>query len=248
LFFSYKYLALLLSKEPKLKVAAGICEYGDTDGLYRCLNSLGLGTGGIDLAIVIHGRFRDFKLDKPDAFKETQKIVSRFPDGTVELVQLPPNSTEIEARNLYLKTAADLNCDWLLVIDSDEFLPNRLADFKDFRRQLEYVMDLGLEHQIFDVHIEGNIPAYRGPAPRLFLRPGTIKYWGKHYWFVLEKTMRIYKGQSDAARIITGIIIAHDHTIRDSTYYNASVGYKEWQQAHEGEEIQTEVKSKRLNV
>lgn len=226
-----------------MKVAAGICEYGDTDGLYRCLNSLGLGIGGIDKAIVIHGRFRDFKLDKPDAYEQTAKIVSRFPDGTIELVKTE-GLTEIEARNLYLKTAADLKCDWLLVIDTDEFLPHRLTDFKEFRRQLEYVMDLGLEHQIFDVQIEGNIPSYRGPAPRLFFRPLTIKYWGKHYWFVLEKTMRIYKGQSDAARIIGGIMIVHDHTIRDSTYYNASIGYKEWQQDHEGEEVQTELKRK----
>ncbi len=235
---------MLSLRESKLKITAGICEYGDTDGLYRCLNSLGLGIGGIDLAIVVHGRFRDFKLDKPDAYEQTAKIVSRFPAGTVELVQASQGITEIQARNLYLKTAADLSCDWLLVIDSDEFLPHKLTDFKEFRRQLQYVMDLGLEHQIFDVQLEGNIPAYRGPAPRLFLRPETVKYWGKHFWFVLEKTMQIYKGQSDAARIIGGIIIVHDHTIRDSTYYNASIGYKEWQQDHEGEEVQTIEKAK----
>jgi hypothetical protein len=226
-----------------MKVAAGICEYGDPDGLYRCLNSLGLGTGGIDKAIIIHGKYKNFELDKPNAYEETKKIASRFPEGTVTLLWTL-GLTEIESRNQYLKLAAELNYDWLLVIDSDEFIPRDLADFKEFRRQLEYVMSLGLEHQIFDIHIEGNIPAYRGPAPRLFLRPGTVKYWGKHYWFVLEKTMRIYKGQSDAARIIGGIIIVHDHTIRDSTYYQASIGYKEWQQAHEGEEIQTEVKMK----
>src|SRR6266496_3466920 len=232
-----------------MKIAAGICEYGDTDGLYRCLGSLGLGNGGIDKAIIIHGRFRDFKLDKPNAYEETKKIISRFPEGTVELVQAPNAITEIEARNLYLEIAGGLGMDWLLVIDSDEFLAHKLTDFKEFRRQLQYVMDLQAEfpqgiakHQIFDIQLEGSIPAFRGPQPRLFLRPQTVKYWGKHFWFVLEETRQIYKGQSDAARIIGGILLCHDHTIRDSSYYTASVHYKEWQEQHEGEEVQIEEK------
>jgi hypothetical protein len=229
-----------------MKIAAGICEYGDPDGLYRCLNSLNLGNGGIDKAIIVHGRFRDFHLDKSDAYEETKKICSRFPEGTIVLIRAA-YLTEIQSRNLYLEKAAELGCDWLLVIDSDEFLARKLTDFQEFRRQLQYVMDVQAEipsarHQIFDIQLEGSIPSYRGPQPRLFLRPQTVKYWGKHYWFVLEETKQIYKGQSDAARVIGGILLCHDHTIRDSTYYNASVHYKEWQEAHEGEEVITENK------
>jgi hypothetical protein len=226
-----------------MKVAAGICEYADTDGLYRCLNSLGLGTsGGIDKAIIVHGKFNNFNLDKSDAYEQTLKIISRFPSNTIHLINPSKPLTEIESRNLYLKAAADLKCDWLLVIDSDEFLAHKLTDFTEFRRQLQYVMDVQSEipsarEQIFDIQLEGSIPAYRGPQPRLFLRPQTIKYWGKHYWFVLEETKKLYKGQSDAARVIGGIVLCHDHTIRDSSYYNASIGYKEWQQEHEGEEV-----------
>jgi len=230
-----------------MKIAAGICEYGDVDGLYRCLNSLGLGNGGIDKAIIIHGRFRDFKLDKPDAYEQTKKIVSRFPQDTIELM-FAKGLTEIESRNVYLETAGDLKMDWLLVIDSDEYLAHKITDFKEFRRQLQFVMDvqsdfpIERQHQIFDIQLDGSIPAYHGPQPRLFLRPQTIKYWGKHYWWMREETKQLFKGQSDAARIIGGIHLLHDHTIRDSSYYNASVGYKEWQQEHEGEEVQIEEK------
>ena len=236
-----------------MKIAAGICEYGDPDGLYRCLNSLGLGTGGIDKAIIIHGKFNNFNLDRPDAFEQTAKVISRFPQDTIDLIvprKLAEGLTEIESRNLYLKIAGDSGYDWLLVIDSDEFLARKLTDFKEFRRQLQYVMDVQAEfpkdtvkHQIFDIQLEGTIPSYRGPQPRLFLRPQTVKYWGKHYWFLLEETMQLYKGQSDAARVIGGILLCHDHTIRDSTYYNASISYKEWQQEHEGEEVITENKA-----
>lgn len=230
-----------------MKIAAGICEYGDTEGLYRCLGSLGLGTGGFDQAIIIHGRFSNFDLKDEDALEQTKAIITRFPKDTIKLIALHGGAlSETDSRNLYMKTAAELGYDWLLVIDSDEYLAHKLTDFKEFRRQLQYVMNLGLSHQIFDVQLDGNIPAYHGPQPRLFYRPGTIKYWGRHYWWVLEESMKLYKGQSDAARVIGGIHLLHDHTIRGSEYYTASINYKEWQDQHEGEDVITVNKSEKF--
>lgn len=223
-----------------MKVAAGICEFGDTEGLYRCLNSLGLGTGGIDVAIIIHGRFANFELKDPNALERTSSIIKRFPADTIKLIPLHGGAlSEIASRNLYMKAADNLGCDWLLVIDSDEYLAPKLTDFPEFRRQLQFVMDLGLSHQIFDIQLDGNIPAYHGPQPRLFYRPGSIKYWGRHYWWVLEESKNLYKGQGDAARVIGGIHLLHDHTIRDSEYYTASINYKTWQEIHEGEDVIT---------
>ena len=225
-----------------MKIATGICEYGDTDGLYRCLASLGLDEdNGIDLAIIIHGRFNNFNLNRPTAYEDTKRIISRFPKDRIDLVRPinPPIMTEVESRNLYLQRATELNCDWLLVIDSDEFLAHDLTNWTLFREQLDFIMKLGLNHHIYDVKLDGNIPAYHGPVPRLFYRPSTVKYWGKHYWWVIEESKRLLKGQSDAARILEGIHIIHDHTIRDSKYYTASINYKDWQQNHEGEEVET---------
>jgi hypothetical protein len=228
-----------------MKIAAGLCEYGDTDGLYRCLTTLGLDDAkGIDKVIIIHGRFDNFNLriDPQAALEDTKKVISRFPKDRIDLVKSNGGLTEIASRNLYLKRATELKCDWLLVIDSDEYLAQKLTDWKKFRKQLQYVMDLGLDHHIFDIQLDGNIPAFHGPQPRLFYRPHTIQYWGTHYWWVIEESKRILKGQSDAARIIEGIHLLHDHTIRDSKYYTASINYKEWQQKHEGEQVITEDK------
>lgn len=231
-----------------MKIAAGICEYADPEGLYRCLASLGLDNGGIDLAIIIHGRFNHFDIPnivKEEALADTKRIISKFPPNTVELAMASTTgASEIDNRNLYLKIAAKKGYDWLLVIDTDEYIA-RNADWKTFRSQLEFVMSLGLEHQIFDVQFEGNIPAYIGPRPRLFYRPKSIKYWKRHYWWVLEESMTLYKGLSDAGRIIGGIYMMHDHTIRDSKYYNAAINYKEWQQVEEAKvaEQQQEIKS-----
>ncbi len=230
-----------------MKIAAGICEYGDTEGLYRCLNSLGLDGNGIDLAIIIHGRFGNFHLKDEEALSKTQAIITRFPAGTIKLVPLKGGAlSEIDSRNMYNKIAGELGYDWLLVIDSDEYLATKVGDWELARKQLQYVMDLGLSHQIFDIELDGNIPAFHGPQPRLFYRPGSIKYWGRHYWWVLEESMKLYKGQSDAARIIDGIHLIHDHTIRDSKYYTASINYKIWQDKHEGEDVLTVNKSEKF--
>lgn len=237
------------------KVAVGIVEYGDAAGLYRTLASLRLDKPNtIDLAIVVHSRFEHFDLTSDptpeEALQQTQDVIAKCPQDRVKLV-LPPlavgvvntaageregetraATTQIHSRNLYLKTAADEGCDWLLVLDSDEFIAKN-ADWDEFRRQLEFVMSLELSHQIFDVQMEGMLAMYRGPRPRLFYRPGSITYWKRHYWTVLEETMICYKGSSDSGRVIGGIYLMHDRTVRSMNHYNATNAYNEWQMVNE---------------
>lgn len=223
-----------------MKIAAGIVEYGDPDGLYRLLASLALDQENtIDLAIVVHSRFKYFdikNIDDEQALRQTQKILSKFPQSRVKLVTLANNvhnNTQVESRNLYFKAAAEEGCDWLLVMDSDEYVA-RNADWKEFRRQLEFVISLDLPHQIFDIQMEGILAMYRGPRPRLFYRPATIRYWKKHFWFVLEEKGICYKGVGDAGRVIGGIYLLHDKTVRSLDHYNATLGYNEWQKIYEG--------------
>lgn len=222
------------------KLAAGIVEYADAHGLYRCLSSLGFGDHGIDTAIVVHARFQHFNLEYSPLkiWDETLETIYKFPDEHVELItprSIPDPVTEIDARNLYLQTAAELGCDWLLVIDTDEFIA-RNADWQRFREQLEFIMSLNLPHQIFDIQFEGISAIDRGPRPRLFYRPGTIKYWKRHFWWVLEEQMICLKGVGDAGRLIEGIYLMHDGTVRkwDQAYNTASYHYKDWQQQYEG--------------
>ena len=220
-----------------MKVAAGIVEYGDKEGLFRCLASLGLDEpDGIDLAIVVHSRFGNFDLSNltaAEALQQTRDVLWKFPLSKVKLVLPNPPSTvipgnQIISRNLYLREAAYEECDWLLVIDTDEFIA-RNADWKEFRKQLEFVMSLDLPHQIFDLQCEGILAMYRGPRPRLFYRPGSIKYWKKHFWFVREENKICYKGMGDAGRVIGGIYLMHDRSIRSLEHYKATLKYNDWQ-------------------
>lgn len=220
-----------------MKIAAGIVEYADASSLDRCLRSLDLGQGGpgIDVAIIIHGRYLNNPIKSTCCISDDTIQVTEskaFPPGSVFLKRLHHATTEIEMRNLYLKMAAAKGCDWLLVIDSDEYIaPN--ADWTKFRQQLEFVQSLGLSHQVFDVMFEGTV-AQRGPHPRLFYRPLSVRYWKRHYWWVLQEQNICLKGMGDAGRIIEGIYILEDKSLRDSRYEATITSYKAWQQEFEG--------------
>lgn len=214
-----------------MKIAAGIVEYGDAEGLQRCLLSLDIGKGGFDGAIVIHRRFDHFDLNEPYHYEDTLAVTKKFPNIWLEVGddENPENRiTQVEARNFYMIKAGELGYDWLMVIDSDEFvLPG--ADWKEFRRQLEFVQSLKLSDQIFDIEFDGSI-SESGPRPRLFLDPGSIRYWIKHYWFCCMKKMVLQKGIGDAGRVITGIKLKHSKIIRTMNHVRATEDYYIWQE------------------
>lgn len=213
-----------------MKIAAGIVEYADPDGLDRCLSSLGLDkeTGGFDGAIVIHRKFDHFEIENKgqiDYLKETLAVAKKYPNVYVDHSE--ERITQIEARNLYMQKAGELGYDWLMVIDSDEYvLPN--AGWKKFRTQLEYVQSLNLDDQIFEIQFAGSL-GETGPRPRLFLRPAGVFYWIKHYWFVISKKQMLCKGVSDSYRVIEGIYVRHGKIIRTPEHIKASLSYYEWQ-------------------
>lgn len=213
-----------------MRIAAGIVEYGDAEGLQRCLTSLDIGKGGFDGAIVIHRQFDHFELNDPSSFENTSTVAKKFSQIHLywgELVSPNPKITQVEARNHYMIKAGELGYDWLMVIDSDEFvLPG--ADWKEFRRQLEYVQSLKLDDQIFDVQFFGSI-SDTGMYPRLFLDPGSVRYWIKHFWFVCMKKKMLYKGVGDAGRVITGIALRHGKILRTLEHMQATQDYYLWQ-------------------
>jgi hypothetical protein len=209
-----------------LKIAAGIVVYADPEGLDRCLSTLALGRGGFDGAIIIHSRYEHFDLEDPRSLEDTQRVASKYHNVLVHNVEEP--ITQVDARSLYMEKAGELGYDWLMVIDSDEYVLQN-ADWGKFRSQLEYVLSLNPPHQIFDIDFDGSI-IYRGARPRLFLDPGTVRYWVKHWWFILTKKGILCKGNSDSGRIIEGINVYHSKLVRSLEHIQASNLYYQWQE------------------
>src|SRR5262245_5318252 len=186
-----------------VRICAGICAYSDSLGLARCLESF---SGQLE-AIIIHGAYPDYTALDHTSWRETSAVCKAYPN--IRLVDVPEPLSEIQRRQLYLDNAN--NYDFLLVIDSDERICDN-ANWTLFMRECEELLDRGPHHYIYDIMFDGH-PSQAGPRPRLFREPSKIKYYKKHYWWLLPNG-RVAAGASDSARTVDGIKIMWDDSLR----------------------------------
>jgi hypothetical protein len=205
-----------------LKIAAGIVTYADALSLSRTLETI---TSEIDQSIVVHVQYPGFRLQEPSrSLDDTRKVCAAFPH--TKIVDLTPCS-EIEARQTYLNEAT--NFDFLLVIDSDEYITK--IEPKDrglFRQNCQKVIDDQEQEgfYIYDIMFGGD--AWQsGPRPRLFKEPSKIKYYKKHYWWILPNG-KLMKGNSDSVKVIDGIEIVNDNKLRNPGREMAKLYYQQW--------------------
>ena len=211
-----------------MKIAAGINTYANPLGLEACLGSL---TGGVDAQLVIHGRYPNFPVQHASAYSKTKTICKEYPN--TQLIQL--DATELEKRQKYLELSQDF--DFLIVIDDDEFISDG-ADWGYFRQNCQQVIDQRAPHYIYDIMFDGPI-AQSGPRPRLFYQPSKIKYDRKHYWWRLPNG-RLADGMSDSCKVIEGIKITHDKSLRLNGDFNLAVlKYQHWLLGHESQYVRT---------
>ena len=200
-----------------MKIGAGINTYANPLGLETTLASL---TGGVDAQLVIHGRYPNFPVQHASAYSKTKTVCKEYPG--IQLIQL--DATELEKRQKYLELSQDF--DFLIVIDDDEFISDG-ADWGYFRQNCQQVIDQHAGHYIYDIMFDGPI-AQSGPRPRLFYCPSKIKYDRKHYWWRLPNG-RLADGMSDSCKVIEGIKITHDKSLRLNGDYNLAVlKYQHW--------------------
>ena len=209
-----------------MKIAAGIVTYADALSLARTLETLAPQTNE---NIVIHVQYPGFRLlEQTQSLDDTRKVCAAFPNTTV--LDLSPCS-EIEARQTYLDMSTKY--DFLLVIDSDEYLCEK--EWGIFVENCQKLIDEPDGFYIYDIMFTGH-PSQSGPRPRLFKEPSKIKYFLKHYWWMLPNG-KLMKGQSDSTKIIPGIKIMHDDTLRDPGRSIANAQYQQWLLQHESQYV-----------
>jgi glycosyltransferase involved in cell wall biosynthesis len=207
-----------------MKIAAGICTYSDALSLARCLESLN--DGAIDCKI-IHGPYPFYSAIDDDSLENTRAVCQAYPN--TQLIDLPLPTPEIERRQTYLNLASDY--DLLLVIDSDEYIEK--ADWPLFKRECKRILETGPHHYIYDILFGGH-PAQVGPRPRLFREPSKIKYWKKHYWWLLPNG-KVAAGASDSITVVNGITIMHDDQLRPDNRLKARTEYQAYLLRHESQ-------------
>lgn len=215
-----------------MKTAAGIIFFDDAKGLERCLNSI---SSYVDLVIAIDGKFREFDADHFISNDDSLEVIKSY-DNTRYYAY--PNITEIEKRNKYLEIAGNLNVDFLLVIDSDEYAVideclfeknlnlihknNQQRDLKTFNKIKPDVFGV----KMFERQYEWYGLVRERYNERLLYAPGFMRYSQIHSNlvdinnFTRNFTTAKYTGE------INGITLYNDDTLKSIDHINKSLSYQ----------------------
>lgn len=212
---------------------------------------LGRNNGGIDYALCVDGKFPNFKGNSKLSNDGSRQIVASFP-RTV-LVDFP--DYEIHKRNRYLNLAEHTGTDYILIIDSDEYVEEETKDWKLFRRQLDGKHKLNWGHDIWSIDVEENAEDYVdtvnqilgrvtqpkrhnwqrefAPKPRIWYHPWQFEYLLNHYtWRHKDKNhpehLRETVCSIAAWDTIPGIRLLHDHKLRSKDFLQKRLDYHRW--------------------
>jgi hypothetical protein len=216
-----------------MTIAAGIVFFDDEQGLQRCLNSI---NNHMDIIIAIDGRFKHFEDDHDLSIDNSRKVVESFSNASY---YCHPRLTEIEKRNKYLEIAGSKNMDFLLVIDSDEYVVvDKIEFFKNLNKIKEYKTGAPVDGKtwkdkpdvygikIFEKHFEK--PGYirERHIERVFYKPAKLRYQSIHCNLIdLDNPARNFTTRKYTSEI-NGITLYNDDDLRDSHYLERSIKYQ----------------------
>jgi hypothetical protein len=217
--------------EGRFKLAAGIIFFNDCSSLKRCLDSL---IYGVDIIFAIDGRFPNFPADSDLSTDGSRELVKSYPQCM--LIDFP--RSEFEKRSKYLEYCQTYSIDVLLIIDSDEFILNN-ADWKAFRHNLRRIIfdrDKSTQNvYAIKVQIVGKDDEFLG-YPRIWYKPAEMEYYGgRHYYFRnKDPLIKNIPHQGDhSLNVIEGIMIGHNHCLRNQYHLQSRFEYQTWLENYE---------------
>ena len=205
------------------KLAAGICFYEKSlETVKRCIESI---KDNVDYIFAIDGRFTDEngKALFPDAEPLSPKYVRDYLLTIPNLILVSYPATEIQKRQRYLDMCKQFECDYLLIIDTDEFLLPE-SDWNQFIANLSKCND---EINIYSIKCKYGYPEHNDTSnsPRLWYKPYDMEYHVAHCLFKNKVTGKIQKSSSSGP-LIEGLMLAGDDSLRDRTYQIQSFEYQ----------------------
>jgi len=196
----------------------------------------------VDYIFAIDGRYTDeygvalFPDTEPLSHEIVRRYLKSIPN--VILVDLP--ATEIQKRQRYLDMCREYDCEYLIILDGDEFvLPE--SYWQSFKHNLEQCVP---DTNVYGIKYEYSYPQHHDATnyPRLWFRPWEMEYFHAHCLFKNRITGRVQKSSSGVP-CIEGIRMAGDDTLRNREYQLQSFEYQTWLIEHE-QEIREEYREK----
>jgi len=199
-----------------LKFGTATVHYNDEESLDRQLFST---YRYFDIRLIVDGPFLGYPRSKgihPYAFHY-------YPDS--ERVYCP-DLTEAQKRNIYLKMAEQYKVDWLLILDSDEYV--YFEDICKFKKECNEYLDTN--HNVYGVLEQNGYNDQFSYKPRLWYKPWEMIYEGCHYCY----RRKDHRDIRTMAHEFDSLTILHDKDLRDKEYFDNWKVFREYQVRTEG--------------
>ena len=183
--------------------------YNDREGLKRTLASL----EQFKYVFCIDGKFRDVKEGPLLSNDGSREVIDRFSNA---ILCSSLERSEPEKRSVYLEMASSFKCDYLLVIDTDEYVIGNI-DERELKEPYYYVRMVLSNHKL-PVHY----------SPRFIKIEKGMKYGLNHNRLlvggkIIELAIRANKPLS---KVLEGFEIHGDDALRTEDYRNTISEYQ----------------------
>jgi hypothetical protein len=215
-------------KPDALKIAVGTIFHNKPKELDRLGNSLS--HMGIDYWFLIGGGFNDTPgfgttdNETLNVIVNHTAIQEEYGDSGIKMhFAEMSGATEFMKRMKYLDMCRRLNCNALVIIDSDEYAYENeewgfKRDWEKFRRYFYGRMEMNPNHNVYSIPFIWNEYLAVDYHPRCWGYPDKMRYvHGSHYKFgnpeIDDVTDTLFSHQGTGG-VIEGIALKHDHTLR----------------------------------
>lgn len=165
---------------------------------------------------LVDGRYPDYDYHTDLSDDGTRELAEAFEN--VVLIDCPA-SDEVTKRNRYLEACREYGIEYLLIIDSDEYLIER--NFTQFIKNLQ---DYDGSDEILGIQCRYDGVNY-GAYPRLWKNPGNWEYYRNHNIFRHRNTGLILRSPP-AATVMEGIKMAWDTSLRTAEHEAKTSAYQ----------------------
>lgn len=141
-----------------IKYVSGTIFYNDCKSLERCLASL---HDKVDVMCCVDGRFKHFKDNNSSSLSNdgSREVVESYDNAILIDV---PDSYEIQKRTAYIDYCVRINAEYLLIIDSDEYVYEPESNWNKFDAKVNEMCNSisYINYNIFGIYTEVKSPDY----------------------------------------------------------------------------------------
>ena len=204
----------------KIKIGVGYIFYKDLASIKRGFPTF---VPFVDHVFAIDGRFSLYEGDDYSD-KETEEYIKSFPNVVYDKFV----GMEHDKRQRYVDLAAKHNCDFLLIIDADEWVIS--ADWDLFKQNAVKISREYPGENFLGVLVrytpEGFVPEEFSNYPKLWARPEEVEYYQAHCIFRNKKYGGVVRSSSNCP-VIEGIKLDWNDKLRSEEYVKSSYEYQQ---------------------